>query len=96
MKYFTLNESLKNKMFSVSFQGVEVTFYVWLNGHFVGYSEDSFTSAEFELTPYLCEGTGFDCSGKQFQICCEACPRITVVSLCAYNSVVCLFNFVLG
>ena len=28
----------------------------WLNGHFVGYSEDSFTPAEFELTPYLQEG----------------------------------------
>lgn len=56
VKYFTLNESLKNKAVSVSFQGVEVAFYVWLNGHFVGYSEDSFTPAEFELTPYICEG----------------------------------------
>lgn len=27
-----------------------------MNGHFVGYSEDSFTPAEFELTPYLQEG----------------------------------------
>ncbi|MBM7654339.1 beta-galactosidase [Neobacillus cucumis] len=29
---------------------------MWLNGEFVGYSEDSFTPAEFELTPYLVEG----------------------------------------
>ena len=29
VKYFTLNESLKNKAVSVSFQGVEVAFYVW-------------------------------------------------------------------
>ena len=27
--------------------------YVWLNGHFIGYSEDSFTPAEFDLTDYL-------------------------------------------
>lgn len=37
----------------VSFQGVESAFAVWLNGAFVGYSEDSFTPAEFDLTPYL-------------------------------------------
>ncbi|NJP58753.1 beta-galactosidase, partial [Salmonella enterica subsp. enterica serovar Typhimurium] len=36
--------------------GVESAFYVWLNGEFVGYSEDSFTPAEFELTPFLIEG----------------------------------------
>ena len=29
---------------------------LWLNGNFVGYSEDSFTPSEFELTPYLKEG----------------------------------------
>ena len=40
----------------ISFQGVESAFYVWLNGELVGYSEDSFTPAEFDLTPYLVEG----------------------------------------
>ena len=40
-------------------------------------------------------GTGFANYGKQFPICCDACPEITLVSLSAYNSVVCLFNFVL-
>lgn len=29
--------------------------YVWLNGEFIGYSEDSFTPSEFELTPYIRE-----------------------------------------
>lgn len=29
--------------------------YVWLNGHFVGYAEDSFTPSEFDLTPYIKE-----------------------------------------
>lgn len=40
----------------ISFQGVESAFYVWLNGELVGYSEDTFTPAEFDLTPYLREG----------------------------------------
>ncbi|GBF76978.1 glycoside hydrolase family 2 [Paenibacillus sp. 598K] len=40
----------------ISFQGVESAFYVWLNGELVGYSEDTFTPAEFDLTPYLIPG----------------------------------------
>lgn len=40
----------------ISFQGVESAFYIWLNGEFVGYSEDSFTPAEFDLSPYIREG----------------------------------------
>lgn len=40
----------------LSFQGVESCFYVWLNGEFVGYSEDSFTPAEFDVTNYLKDG----------------------------------------
>ncbi|KAF6622990.1 beta-galactosidase, partial [Paenibacillus sp. EKM208P] len=35
---------------------VESAFYVWLNGQFVGYSEDSFTPSDFELTPFLQAG----------------------------------------
>ena len=27
--------------------------YVYLNGHFIGYAEDSFTPSEFDLTPYI-------------------------------------------
>ena len=38
------------------FAGVESAFYVWVNGDLVGYSEDTFTAAEFDLTPYLVEG----------------------------------------
>ena len=29
---------------------------MWLNGHYVGYSEDSFTPSDFDLTPYVKEG----------------------------------------
>lgn len=56
VKYFTLPEHMKDKRVAISFQGVESGFAVWLNGHYVGYSENSFDPAEFELTQYLCEG----------------------------------------
>ena len=55
VRYFDLNDALKNKRVFISFQGVETAMYVWLNGEFIGYSEDSFTPSEFELTPYIHE-----------------------------------------
>ena len=56
VRWFTVAKELKGKPISISFQGVEVAFYLWVNGRFVGYSEDSFTPAEFDLTDYLVEG----------------------------------------
>ena len=56
VKYFTVDEHLQNKETFISFQGVETAFYVWLNGVFLGYSEDSFTPSEFHITPYLLAG----------------------------------------
>lgn len=56
VKYFTLPKAWKKQRVAISFQGVESGFAVWLNGQFVGYSEDSFDPSEFELTPYLKEG----------------------------------------
>lgn len=56
VKYFTLADEMQNKPMYVSFQGVESAFALWLNGHFVGYSEDTFTPSEFELTPYIKAG----------------------------------------
>lgn len=53
VKEFDLQEELEHKTVAVSFQGVETAFYVWLNGHFIGYGEDSFTPSEFDVTPYL-------------------------------------------
>lgn len=55
VKYFDVEEALLGKETYLSFQGVESAFYVWLNGEFVGYSEDSFTPSEFLITPYLKE-----------------------------------------
>jgi len=56
VKNFHVPDNMKGNPVFISFQGVESAFYVWLNGHFIGYSEDSFTPAEFELTPFLQEG----------------------------------------
>lgn len=55
-KYFTVPENMQGKRLFVSFQGVESGFALWCNGSYVGYSEDTFTPSEFELTSYLKEG----------------------------------------
>jgi len=55
VRFFNVDEALLGKETYISFQGVETAFYVWLNGEFVGYSEDSFTPSEFNITPYLKE-----------------------------------------
>lgn len=55
VKEFDLNPGLVGKRVCISFQGVEEALYLWLNGRFVGYAEDSFTPSEFDLTPYIRE-----------------------------------------
>ena len=52
VKHFDLDENLVGKRIHICFEGVEEAMYVWLNGEFIGYAEDSFTS-EFDLTPYI-------------------------------------------
>ena len=50
-----LDENLRGKRIHICFEGVEQAMYLWLNGKFVGYAEDSFTPSEFDLTPYIRE-----------------------------------------
>ena len=40
----------------LNFEGVDSCFYVWLNGTFVGYSQVSHSTSEFDVTEYLKEG----------------------------------------
>src|SRR5699024_6292140 len=61
VKEFTLEAGLRGQRVCISFQGVEQAFYLWCNGVFVGYAEDSFTRSEFELTPCLREGVNRIC-----------------------------------
>ena len=53
VRTFDLDPGLRGKRVCVSFQGVEQALFLWLNGHFVGYAEDSFTPSDFDLTPYI-------------------------------------------
>ena len=52
---FDLMETLREKRVTICFEGVEQAMYLWLNGSFVGYAEDSFTMSEFDLTPFIKE-----------------------------------------
>lgn len=56
VKYFEVPERMKGKRIFISFQGAESGLALWLNGEFVGYSEDTFTPSEFELTEYIKDG----------------------------------------
>lgn len=53
---FTVPASWAGEQVFIRFDGVESAFYIWVNGKKVGYSEDSYTAAEFNLTPYLKSG----------------------------------------
>ena len=37
----------------LNFEGVESAMYLWVNGQYIGYSEDSFTRNEFDITDAL-------------------------------------------
>ncbi len=56
IKTFFVPEQMVGKRLFISFQGAESCIAVWLNGHYVGFSSDSFTPSDFELTQYLVEG----------------------------------------
>ena len=55
IKYFDLDKNMCGKRIHICFEGVEEAMYLWLNGQFIGYAEDSFTPSEFNLTPYIKE-----------------------------------------
>lgn len=55
VRFFDLEEALIGKRVILSFEGAEQAIYVWINGEFVGYAEDSFTVSEFDITRYVKE-----------------------------------------
>ena len=55
IKYFDLDKNMCGKRIHICLEGVEEAMYLWLNGQFIGYAEDSFTPSEFDLTPYIKE-----------------------------------------
>ena len=56
VKYFEVPAHMRGQKIRIVFEGVESGMALWCNGSYVGYSEDSFTPSEFDLTPYLKEG----------------------------------------
>lgn len=55
VKVFDLQPGLIGKRVCICFEGVEQAMYLWINGNFVGYAEDSFGPSDFDLTPYIRE-----------------------------------------
>ncbi|MCI1895284.1 glycoside hydrolase family 2 TIM barrel-domain containing protein [Lacticaseibacillus suilingensis] len=55
-RVITLPAQWKDLDVHIQFAGVEAAMYLWVNGQFVGYAEDSFTPSEFDLTPFLTRG----------------------------------------
>jgi beta-galactosidase len=53
---FTVPGDWSGRRTLLSFQGVKSAFFVWVNGEPVGYSEDSYTPAEFDITDHLQRG----------------------------------------
>ena len=56
VKYFEVPEYLKGLPLYISFRGVESGFALWLNGRYIGYSEDSFTPSDFDLSGAVRDG----------------------------------------
>ena len=53
---FVLPENFSKGRVYVRFDGVESAYYLWINGTQIGYSEDSCTAGEFDITDALKEG----------------------------------------
>ena len=53
---FTLPDGWRDRHTFLTFNGVDSAFYLWVNGTRVGYSQDSRTPAEFEITEHLKDG----------------------------------------
>ena len=74
---FTIPETWAGRQIFLHFGGVKSAYYVWINGTQVGYAENSFSPAEFDITQYLkkgenvlalqvfkfCDGSYMECQG---------------------------------
>ncbi len=51
-----LDESFSSNKSFLRFEGVESALYLWVNGKFIGYSEDTFTPSEFDISEAVVKG----------------------------------------
>lgn len=54
---FEVPKTWRNRQVFINFGAVKSAYYLWINGQFVGYTEDAKTNSEFDITPYVHRGT---------------------------------------
>lgn len=50
---FTVPKAWEDKRVVIALESVVSFYYIWVNGHFVGYNQQSKCTAEWDITPYL-------------------------------------------
>ncbi len=53
MRSFTVPTNWEGKEVYINFDGVNSFFYLFINGRYIGFSKNSRTTAQFDITPYL-------------------------------------------
>ncbi len=61
VKTFSLQKKQLSYKNYLNFEGVDSCFYVWVNGNFVGYSQVSHSTSEFDISSFLQEGENTLC-----------------------------------
>ena len=54
---FEIPKSWKNRQVYINFGAVKSAYYLWINGQFVGFTEDAKTNSDFDITEYVQPGT---------------------------------------
>ena len=54
---FEIPKSWKDRRVYINFGAVKSAFFLWINGQFVGYTEDAKTNSEFDITGFVHQGT---------------------------------------
>lgn len=56
VRYFHFPKKINGQRLFLSFKGVESAFSLWVNGHYIGYGEDSFTPSDYDISHAVVEG----------------------------------------
>lgn len=56
IKEFFINDEMADRDNILTFEGVASCFYLWINGQFVGYSQISHATSEFDITKFVHKG----------------------------------------
>ena len=54
---FEIPKTWRNRQVYINFGAVKSAYYLWINGQFVGFTEDAKTNSEFDITNYVHKGT---------------------------------------